>query len=194
MAKKYTKTDLEAVAVEFNVFLEEDTKIEVGDKVTKEMLISDIKDIVENILEPGDKVSDETIKTLGYLGIDLKEKWEEPAVEEKAPTKEEKAPTKEEKVSPKKETITKMDVPPVKEKTKKTFVANPEIGKRNLFIEGLIAEGKYTAKEIVDKAVAEFPGQNKSGISTVVSDSKNPKYNKFSKLSKMDPETKILSN
>lgn len=64
---------------------------------------------------------------------------------------------------------------------------------RNVRVEALIDEGKHTGKEITAILLEEFPMFTKSSHSTVVSDSKNAKYNKFSRLTVMDPDTKILS-
>lgn len=43
----------------------------------------------------------------------------------------------------------------------------------------LLEEGKYTRKELVDNIMAAFPAVNKGGVTTVVSDLKNEKYNIF---------------
>ena len=48
----------------------------------------------------------------------------------------------------------------------------------------LIESGKYTAKELTAMALAEgrFPKLTESTIRTFLTDSKNPKYNKFDRL------------
>jgi hypothetical protein len=50
------------------------------------------------------------------------------------------------------------------------------------FLAALIAEGKYTQKELKAKGWEKFPEVAKSTIETVLVDSKNPKYNRFPKL------------
>ncbi len=60
-------------------------------------------------------------------------------------------------------------------------------------IESLIEEGEHTSKEILTVLQKEFPEFTPSSHSTVISDSKNPKYNQLSKLTIMNKDTKILS-
>jgi len=52
------------------------------------------------------------------------------------------------------------------------------------FFTPLIAEGKYTQKELFEKAIESknFEKLAESTIRTLLTDSKNPKYNRFSKL------------
>ena len=64
---------------------------------------------------------------------------------------------------------------------------------RMIRIGALIAESKYTAKEIVKILNNEFDMFTPSSHSTVISDSRNVKYNKLPKLVIQDPETKVLS-
>jgi len=169
MAKKWTKKDLEVTAEEFNGMGFE-PKIVTGKSATVAQLEKDIKDIAQNHLEPDDKVSDATIKLIEAMGVD-------------APGKEKPAAAGKEGEKVKKPAAT----------NKKAFKANPEVTKRNALIESMIAKGKFTAVQITEKVLEKFPGQSKGGIATVISDSKNAKYNKFAKLAKMNSETKILS-
>lgn len=60
------------------------------------------------------------------------------------------------------------------------------------FLSALIEEGKMTQKEICVRAQELFPDLKPSTISTLLSDSKNPKYNKFPKLV-IKSEINILS-
>lgn len=46
----------------------------------------------------------------------------------------------------------------------------------------LVGEAKFTQKEIMECVIAEFPAVLKSTVSTVLSDSKNPKYHSLPKL------------
>jgi len=50
------------------------------------------------------------------------------------------------------------------------------------YLKELIQEGKFTQKEIMTKGREKFPALAPSTISTLLCDSKNPKYNKFDKL------------
>lgn len=47
------------------------------------------------------------------------------------------------------------------------------------YLTGLLSEGKYTRKELVDMAVKQCPETSKSSIETVITDSQNVKYNRF---------------
>lgn len=58
----------------------------------------------------------------------------------------------------------------------------PKNNEKKDFIAGLITEGKYTKKEIVEKALAQFPDMAASSVVTMISDGKNVKYNKFASL------------
>lgn len=60
-------------------------------------------------------------------------------------------------------------------------------------VEALIDEGKHTSKEITALLLEEFPMFTSASHSTVISDSKSSKYNRFGRLTVMDPDTKILS-
>ncbi len=53
--------------------------------------------------------------------------------------------------------------------------------KKNLrkYLSDLISEKKYSQKEILTKSSSEFPHLLKATISTILSDSKNARYNKF---------------
>jgi len=50
------------------------------------------------------------------------------------------------------------------------------------YLTPLIKEGKYTRKELIQKAEEEFPEYSRSSTQTLLTDAKNPKYNKFDKL------------
>jgi hypothetical protein len=56
----------------------------------------------------------------------------------------------------------------------------------SIFLKELIQQGKFTQKEIFTQAHAKFPLLASSTISTLLTDSKNPKYNKFEKLVVVD--------
>ena len=87
------------------------------------------------------------------------------------------------------EDATRLFPEPVKKEKRK----RKDLGETTLMIQGLISEGKWKRKEIIEKVCAEHQTSLPSTINTRITDGKNPKYNKFSLLVKEDPETKILS-
>jgi len=76
-----------------------------------------------------------------------------------------------------------------KPKTPKKKEPNPRI----VFMETLVAKGTLTKKDIVDQTLAKFPDISKSTIATNLTDGKNPKYCPFTKLLKIDDESKVVS-
>lgn len=50
------------------------------------------------------------------------------------------------------------------------------------YLSTLLKAGKYTRKDLIEKAVTEVPELKKVSVQTLLTDSKNPKYNKFPKL------------
>lgn len=59
------------------------------------------------------------------------------------------------------------------------------------FFQPLIAEGKYSAAELMEMAKSHFPKLTESTIKTFLTDSKNAKYNKFEKLVVVTEEKKL---
>lgn len=53
------------------------------------------------------------------------------------------------------------------------------------FVADMLAAGQYTRKQIIDGFLLQFPDAAKSTVTTYLSDSKNPKYNKFPFLVKV---------
>jgi hypothetical protein len=67
--------------------------------------------------------------------------------------------------------------------TKERFAAKKSTGAERVdFLTPLIQSGKYTKAELVEKANKEFPDVSASTFQTMLTDAKNPKYNKFAKL------------
>jgi len=66
------------------------------------------------------------------------------------------------------------------------------ISERVAFYTTLIEKGGFTKKELVEKAEKEFPDATKAALQTIISDGKNPKYNKFAKLL-VEDENKVFS-
>lgn len=88
-------------------------------------------------------------------------------------------------------------IPKVKAKNAGKGKLNPEPDPKNEvspkkrtglsnYLKELIQEGKFTQKEIMTKGREKFPSLAPSTISTLLCDSKNPKYNKFDKLVVLD--------
>jgi outer membrane biosynthesis protein TonB len=123
-------------------------------------------------------------------GGTTEETKEEPVVEEKKeekPAKEKKE--KKEKVEkpakePKsvKEKVEKVKEERVSRKGQTPDQITETAGKRYELMSKLVGEGKYTKKEIVELVRKEFPAISSITIVTNLTDSKNPKYNKLSKL------------
>ena len=59
-----------------------------------------------------------------------------------------------------------------------------KFNEKTLFLLSMIKEGKFTRKEIIEKTLEKFPSASKSSLGTLLTDSKNPKYNRFDKLVK----------
>lgn len=64
---------------------------------------------------------------------------------------------------------------------------------RKDFAQNLIILGKHTAKEIVCLLKIEFPMYKPVSHQTLITDSKNPKYNCFDKLVIQNTQNKLLS-
>lgn len=67
-------------------------------------------------------------------------------------------------------------------KEKKEVQKKPRSSERLAFLAPLIAENKWTRKDLVEKAMTQFPNVSKDAIQTILSDGKNPKYNRFDAL------------
>lgn len=94
MSDKWTKEDLETAAKEFNL-IDFDPPIATGDTTTVEQLENDIKDIVENVLEPDDKISEKTTELLELIGLKKQETVEGTEKEEEPKEEPEKEGTPE---------------------------------------------------------------------------------------------------
>ena len=67
-------------------------------------------------------------------------------------------------------------------KEKKESQKSPRSSERLAFLGLLIAENKWTRKDLIEKAMAHFPAVSRDAIQTILSDGKNPKYNRFDAL------------
>ncbi len=133
MAKKWTKTDLEAAVKEFNKFIDPEHPILTGDDTTIKQLEADIKDITENFLTPDDELSEETTKLLELMGLvaPMSENPKKEPIEPKGEAADKKKTKKEEEE---------------KEKTKKAKYTRAQA-----FCDALKGEAK-TITEIAEKA------------------------------------------
>jgi len=66
-----------------------------------------------------------------------------------------------------------------------------ERGEKFLFVQGLIQEGTHTRKEVVTLFLEKWPETAKATVGTLISDGKNPKYNKFPHLVVVAEDGKI---
>lgn len=53
---------------------------------------------------------------------------------------------------------------------------------RREYLAQLLEEGRFTRQEIIDRVLDKYPGPSQDSISTILSDSKNPKYNTLARL------------
>lgn len=71
MARKWTKPTLEAAAKDFNKVIGFEDPLIIGDDTTVAKLEKDIIDIVKNHLQASDEISEDTIKLIGLMGLEL---------------------------------------------------------------------------------------------------------------------------
>ena len=114
---------------------------------------------------------------------DQEEPAEEPKAKKKPAKKEKKAPAKKaEKKAPAKKPAAKKKAAPAKKKS----------GPSTLEVVGkLIKAGKSTRKEIIDQVTEEL-GVSAGTVSTIITDGKNPKYNRFDKLVKINKKGNVV--
>lgn len=62
----------------------------------------------------------------------------------------------------------------------------------HIFLATLIEKGKYTRKQIMEMATNKYPDTKKQVFITLLSNGKNPKYNRFASLIVQD-ENKVMS-
>lgn len=173
---------LVAVATDLNEVLQLDPAIDttLDDKKLEKAVAANASEVYYKHPEHGtDNLKQETFDFLldnGYL------KEPEPTAEESKP-----------EPGPKGKSGGAKSDKPAGEKKAGGFKSKPEVAERKKFIEGLIEKGKFTAKDIVAKTLEKYPEVSKSSISTIVSDSKNPKYTPFARTAVQDPESKIMS-
>ena len=78
---------------------------------------------------------------------------------------------------------------PIPEKKEKLFSAKASTSaERVAFLTPMIEKGKFTKSELVEKAKVQFPDLAISSIQTMLTDAKNPKYNKFARLVVQDKD------
>lgn len=207
MAK--TLKDLIKAAVELNEVLGLSPEIET-EGVKEKVLLPKVEEAAEMVDLENDEITLETLQTLKDFDIEIegmdeklkpakgKEKAapvakkakmevveedededpvaddEDVVMEEVKKSVKEKAPKKEEKAAPK------------EAKAKSTTITDSIE-----FLTPLISKKKYTQKELIAKVVEET-GIKESSAATLLTDGRNPKYNRFAKLIKKG-EDGILS-
>lgn len=60
------------------------------------------------------------------------------------------------------------------------------------YLESLISTGSYTQRELVEMVHGSYPDVKEATINTMITDSRNPKYNKLSKLTTKTADGKII--
>jgi len=60
------------------------------------------------------------------------------------------------------------------------------------FLTPLIKKGTYTKKELLEKAQEKFPGASRQALQTLLTDAKNPNYNKFAETVVQDDEKRMM--
>jgi hypothetical protein len=208
--QEVTKPMLVTLAKKFNASIcdPSDPPLPTGKKKgeTVEVMIKEITDAANDLLQPGDEkfFDDKDIEAMVALDIDFAKltqgdvssddtQGDENAEATQEETKEK--PTAKPKSGGRGKAAAAKSKPAVVDgkKGRRGPQANPQTALRRSFTEKLISQGKFTKAQVMEKVLAEFPSANKSTVQTDLSDGKNPKYNKFAKLVKEDPETKVLS-
>jgi len=192
-----TKAMLEGLVLKFNMnIVSKEQPLPTGKKrgETKDKVEAELIGAANELLQPGDEqfFDDSDIDLMTTIGIDFVGLTGVPGgsgslISDSASPSE----------APNDEPVVEEPVVEVKEKKAPAVATersakDKSASKRKVKTEDLIAAGKYTRAEIVEKILAEF-AVSKSTIGTVLSDGKNPKYNKFEKLVVEDKTTGILS-
>jgi len=161
------RSALVKAAKELNEVLGLDPQINTKEKPEK--LIVLIKEAAKLVDPELDDLTDDTLSVIAGV------------TKEKKEVKNEKDSQKDESVDDKKEGVQEEK----KESTdKKDSSKGRRFGERTLFLLSLLEEGKYSRKEMIEKGMKEFPSSSRDAWGTMITDSKNPKYNKFDKLVK----------
>ncbi len=131
---------------------------------------------------------------------EIVEEAEEEIVEEVKPAKKEKAPKQTEEVveeapakkgkkGDKKEVVVEnVEKSAVKKEKKESNFPKVSTSEKVEFITPFIAAGKYTRKQLHEMLMKKFPDSKELGIVTMLTDCKNPKYNRFAKLVEVDAD------
>lgn len=183
---------LKAIAEELNEKLQLDPVIDVNTTNIKQLekrILTGLKDedTGKIAIYTTDKatLSDDTWKYLiDDLGIEPLTPVEEEGEGDKKPQQQEKPKGK----SKSKGAEEKAEEKPQGEKKKGGKKAQDNLIERTI---ELVAEGKHTHKELQKKLEGEFPNRSAGSISTILSDSKNPKYTRLGKTSKEDADGKL---
>lgn len=162
---KATLAALKAVAKEFNKALKLDPPIVVdGKPATVAALTKDVTEVVKEVLEPSDKMTAATVKTIGVMGLELPVEKEAEEAEAEAET-EEKTEEATAKKTPKDSPFVKRDftrftcTADVLQKAKKA-IDKPTLAERSNALYAKkggadnLKEAKWAAKVVMDVAIA----------------------------------------
>lgn len=172
-----TNKQLVAAAKELNEVLGLEPAIETK-KVKDDVLMGKIIEASGLIDPEQDEITEETQDVIDKLLEDAMPEPEDDDAdlvddEPVVPVQPAKIPKKGKEEKPAKESAPKVTSEKVKKSSTKEKVE---------FLTPFIKKGTFTAVQLLDLACEEFKDSTRSAISTIISDSKNPKYNKFHAL------------
>jgi len=169
------RSELVKAAKELNETLGLEPQINIKEK--SKALADLIKEAAELVDPELDDLTDNTLSVIAKITKDEKTTKKE-EISEKEESKESAIVGKTVKVAARKKNVNE------KNTDKKSIPKKRKFGEKTLFLLSLIEEGRFTRKEIIEKTLKKFPSASKSSLGTFLTDSKNPKYNKFDSLVK----------
>lgn len=137
-----------------------------------------IKEAIKELITPEDEFTEDTQAVIDELSA--------PPAKKPVAKRKVAAPEPEPEEDPEPEEKPAKKAPAVKKEstvTKERFAAKKSTGAdRVAFFTPLIKKGTYTKAELVELGKEEFPDVSASTLLTMLTDGKNPKYNKFAQL------------
>ena len=198
--KKESGIDFSKLKEACKVFNEREYKDVKGNIINIKYVANPVPVIIENFMTccerlPGpvqDALPDDDVLTVMFQEIEEEQKRVLAA--DQAGKKVETFVVKSEDVG-KVEDVLEEKKPEVIEEETTENEAPPPVNKRVVgkkgsvvrdYVEAMIEKGTHTKAVIVDSTLATYPEASKGSVVTMLSDGKNPKYNKFRALIKVD--------
>jgi len=198
--KKESGIDFSKLKEACKVFNEREYKDVKGNIINIKYVAKPVPVIIENFMTccerlPGpvqDALPDDDVLTVMFQEIEEEQKRVLAA--DQAGKKVETFVVKSEDVG-KVEDVLEEKKPEVIEEETTENEAPPPVNKRVVgkkgsvvrdYVEAMIEKGTHTKAVIVDSTLATYPEASKGSVVTMLSDGKNPKYNKFRALIKVD--------